>query len=164
MQLAKYMGAHVTAVCSTRNVEMVYDLGADHVIDYTGHDFAGDDRTYDMVFDLVGNRSLKDLRRVLTTTGTVVVSGGGVSRGGSLVGPLRLILKTQLVSRFVRHNLTVLTAEPTNATLAELARIIDSGAVTPVIDRTYPLSETAAAIHYVEFEHARAKVVITITG
>jgi len=162
VQLAKHLGADVTAVCSTRNVEMVYDLGANHVIDYTRHDFAHDERTYDLVFDLVGNRSLKDLRRVLTTTGTVVLSGGGVSHGGSVLGPLRLILRTQLMSRFVRHNLTVLSATPTNATLAELGQIIDSGAVTPVVDRTYPLSETADAIHYVEIDHARAKVVITV--
>jgi NADPH:quinone reductase-like Zn-dependent oxidoreductase len=94
--------------------------------------------------------------------GTVVVSGGGVSRGGSVLGPLRLILKTQLMSRFVRHNLTILSATPSGATLAELGQIIDSGAVTPVIDRTYPLSETVEAIHYVEIDHARAKVVITV--
>jgi NADPH:quinone reductase-like Zn-dependent oxidoreductase len=162
VQLAKHMGAHVTGVCRTRNVEMVHDLGADHVIDYTRDDFARAGSTYDTVFDLVGNRSLKDLRRVLTSTGTLVLSGGGVSTGGSLLGPLRLILRTQLASRFVRHNLTVLTTTPTSATLAEVAHIINSGAVTPVIDRTYPLSETVEAIRYVEVDHARAKVVITV--
>ena len=112
VQIAKAFGAEVTGVCSTRNVDLVRSLGADHVIDYTREDFTRDGRRYDVVFDLVGNRSLTDCRRALTPTGTLVLSGGGVSDGGSLVGPIGLIVRGQLLSRFVRHRLvTVLTRD-----------------------------------------------------
>ncbi len=162
VQLARSFGAHVTGVCSTRNAELVRSLGADHVVDYTREDFSRGPRRYDVVFDLVGNRSLADLRRVLTPTGTLVLSGGGVSSGGSLVGPVGLLIRGQLLARFVRHRVVTLTAAPSRENLATLRELAESGALTPVIDRTRPLSETADAIRYVEEEHARAKVVLTV--
>jgi NADPH:quinone reductase-like Zn-dependent oxidoreductase len=162
VQIAKSFGADVTGVCSTRNVDLVRSIGADHVIDYTRADFTRNGRRYDVVFDLVGNRSLTEFRRALTPAGTLILSGGGVSRGGSLVGPLALILKGQVLSRLVRHRLLILTATPSRENLATLRELAESGKVTPVIDRTYPLSEVPEAIRYLEVEHARAKVVITV--
>ncbi len=162
VQIAKAFGADVTGVCSTRNTELVGMLGADHVIDYTRDDFTHSGRRYDVVFDLVGNRSLTDCRRVLTPTGALILSGGGVSDGGSLLGPVGLIIRGQLMSRFVRHRLVVLTAKPSKENLAVLRELAESGQVTPVIDRAYPLIGTPDAIRYLEEEHARAKVVITV--
>ncbi|MDQ0943795.1 NAD(P)-dependent alcohol dehydrogenase [Streptomyces sp. V1I1] len=162
VQMAKSFGAEVTGVCSTRNVDLVRSLGADHVIDYTGEDFTRNGQRYDVVLDLVGNRSLTECRRALTPAGTLVLSGGGVSDGGSLVGPMGLILRGQALSRFVRHRLLVLTATPSKENLATLRELAESGRITPVIDRTYPLSEVPEAIRYLEVEHARAKVVITV--
>jgi len=162
VQIAKSLGAEVTGVCSTRNVELIRSLGADHVIDYTVDDFARNGRRYDVVLDLVGNRSLTDFRRALTPAGTLVLSGGGVSRGGSMFGPMGLFLKSQLLSRFVRHRLLMLPSRPSKENLAALRELAESGKLTPVIDRTYPLSEAPEAIRYLEVEHARAKVVITV--
>jgi NADPH:quinone reductase-like Zn-dependent oxidoreductase len=162
VQLGRSYGAHVTGVCSTRNVELVRSLGADQVIDYTRADFTRDGQRYDVVFDLVGNRSLRALRRALTPTGTLILSGGGVSEGGSLVGPIGLVAKGQLLSRFVRHRVVTLSATPSTENLATLRDLVEAGSLTPVIDRTHPLSETAEAIRYVEEDHARAKVVLTV--
>ncbi|MEV0133121.1 NAD(P)-dependent alcohol dehydrogenase [Dactylosporangium sp. NPDC050688] len=163
VQLAKAFGARVTAVCSTRNLDLVRSLGADRVIDYTKEDFtrAGDVR-YDVVFDLVGNRSLADCRRVLAPAGTLVLSGGGVFEGGSLFGPMGLLTRGRLVSRFVRHRVLVLTAVPSRENLATLRELAEAGALTPVIDRTFPFGEAAQAVRYLEVDHARAKVVITV--
>ncbi|HEX6354966.1 NAD(P)-dependent alcohol dehydrogenase [Actinophytocola sp.] len=162
LQLAKSFGATVTAVCSTRNVQLVTDLGADHVIDYTQQDFTRAGEQYDVVFDLVGNHSLRALRRTVAPGGILVLSGGGVSRGGSLVGPMGLVIKAELVARFARDRIVRLTEAPSRENLVTLRELIESGKVTPVVDRTYPLTETAAAIDYVEVEHARAKVVISV--
>jgi NADPH:quinone reductase-like Zn-dependent oxidoreductase len=162
VQIAKSFGAHVTGVCSTRNVDLVRSIGADRVIDYTREDFTGDAQRYDVVFDLVGNRSLTECRRVLKPAGTLILSGGGVSDGGSLIGPIGLIIRGQLLSRIVRHRLLTLTAKPSKENLATLRELIESGKVTPVIERTYPLSEAPQAIGYLEREHARAKVVLTV--
>lgn len=162
VQLAKAFGASVTGVCSTRNVDLVRSLGADRVIDYTREDFARDAARYDVVLDLVGNRSLAECRRVLTPTGTLVLGGGGVSGGGSMLGPIKLIARARLVSRFVRHRVLTLTAVPGRENLAVLRELIEAGSVMPVIDRTFPLSEGAEAIRYLEMDHARAKVVITV--
>jgi NADPH:quinone reductase-like Zn-dependent oxidoreductase len=162
VQLAKAYGAEVTGVCSPRNTELVRSVGADHVIDYTRDDFTRTGTRYDVVFDLVGNRSLTDLRRALTPTGTLVLSGGGAPGGSSVVGPLRLIVKGQLLSPFVRQRLRILTVKPSRQNLATLRDMAESGEVTPAVDRTYPLSEVPDAIRYLEGEHARAKVVITV--
>jgi NADPH:quinone reductase-like Zn-dependent oxidoreductase len=162
VQIAKALNAEVTGVCRTRNVDLVRSIGADHVIDYTREDFTRNGSRYDVVFDLVGNRSLTEFRRVLTPAGTLILSGGGVSRGGSLVGPMGLILKGQAMSRFVRHRLLQLTVTPSRENLAALRELAESGEVAPVIDRTYPLKDVPEAIRYVEVEHARAKVVIIV--
>ncbi|MFC0526230.1 NAD(P)-dependent alcohol dehydrogenase [Phytohabitans kaempferiae] len=165
VQIAKALGAKVTAVCSTRNVELVRSLGADRVIDYTREDFSRDTQRYDMIFDLVANRSLGDLRRVLAPNGVLLLSGGGVSSNGRphVVGPMGLIIKAGLVARFVRHQLRTLNnVAPSAEVLADLRQLIESGMVLPAIDRTFPLAEVAEAIRYVEVEHARAKVVITV--
>jgi NADPH:quinone reductase-like Zn-dependent oxidoreductase len=162
VQIAKSFGADVTGVCSTRNVDLVESVGADQVIDYTREDFTRNGRRYDVVFDLVGNRSLTEFRRALTPTGTLILSGGGVSGGGGLIGPVALILRGALLSRFVRHRLIVLTAKPSKENLATLRELAESGKLNPVIDRTYPLREAPEAIRYLEVEHARAKVVISV--
>jgi NADPH:quinone reductase-like Zn-dependent oxidoreductase len=163
VQLAKAFGADVTAVCGTRNVDLVRSLGADRVVDYRREDFAAAGRHHDVVFDLVANRSLRDLRRVLTPDGTLVLSGGGTSQGGSLVGPMGLSIRAQLVARFARRQRLVQLAEsPSRANLATLRDLVEAGSVRPVVERIYPLEDTADAIRYVETEHARAKVAIAI--
>jgi NADPH:quinone reductase-like Zn-dependent oxidoreductase len=164
VQIAKVLGADVTAVCSTRNADLVRSIGADGVVDYTRDDFARGQKRYDVVLDLVGNRTLTALRRVLTPTGTLVLCGGGVSTGGSLVGPMGLFLRGTLAARFAgRQRIRTMSEVPASAAnLATLRELIEAGRVTPVIDRTYPLTEAAEAIRYLEVEHARAKVVITM--
>ena len=162
VQIAKSLGADVTAVVSTRNVELVGTLGADRAIDYTRENFAQNGHRYDVVVDLVGNRSLSDLRRAATPTGTLVLSGGGVFHGGSFIGPMGLFIKGMLMSRFMSQQLLEPQAVPSKENLAKLRELAESGKVTPIIDRTYPLSEVSEAIRYVETEHARAKVVVKV--
>ncbi|MCX5584323.1 NAD(P)-dependent alcohol dehydrogenase [Streptomyces erythrochromogenes] len=162
VQIAKALGAEVTGVCGTRNTELVRSLGADHVVDYSREDFTRTGRLHDLVLDLVGNRSLAACRRALTPGGTLVLSGGGVSEGGSLVGPMSLLVRGRALSGFVRQRLLVLTAAPDRENLAALRELVESGRVTPAVDRTYPLREVPEAIRYLEVEHARAKVVITV--
>jgi len=162
VQIGKALGANVTAVCSTRNVELVRSLGADAVVDYTTEDIAWAGQRFDVVLDLVGNRSLRELRRVLTEHGTLVLAGGGVFDGGSLVGPMGLIIGGGLVGRVVRQRIQPFTATPTTERLTALGRLTESGQVRPVIDRTYSLAEVPTALRYLETEHARAKVVVTV--
>lgn len=154
--------AEVTAVCSTRNVDLVRSLGARHVVDYTTTDFARGGEPYDVVLDLVGNRSLSDLRSVLAPAGTLLATGGGVSTGGSFFGPYGLVVRAMIVGRFARgQKIGPYEALPSRDNLALLGELADQGTITPVIDRTFPLSDAAEAIRYVETEHARAKVVLT---
>lgn len=165
VQIAVALGAEVSAVCSSRNVELVASVGADHVIDYTRDDFTRPARPYDLILDLVGNRGLAECRRALTPTGTLVLSGGGVSRAGRpyLVGPIGLNIKGMVIARFVRQRVVAsMVVTPSTDMLAALAGLLESGQVTPVIDRTYPLAQVPAALRYLEVEHARAKVVITM--
>jgi NADPH:quinone reductase-like Zn-dependent oxidoreductase len=164
IQIAKALGAEVTGVCSTRNVDLVRSLGADHVIDYSRHDFSRPAARYDVVFDLVANRSLAEIRRALTPTGTLVLSGGGTSAARPrLLGPMGLQLNAMLRSSFARQRLHTLTeVVPSKENLAALRDLIESGQVTPVIDRTYELGQVPEAIRYLEVEHARAKIAITI--
>lgn len=163
VQIAKAYGAEVTAVCSARNAELVACLGADHVIDYAREDFTGPRGRYHVVLDLVGNRTLAELRRPLRAAGTLVLSGGGVSRGGSLVGPMGLIIRSMVMARFVRrHTLRQLVAVPSAGNLAALTELIESGRVTPIVERTYRLSEAPVAIAHLEVQHARAKVVLAM--
>ncbi|GAA0919414.1 NAD(P)-dependent alcohol dehydrogenase [Virgisporangium aurantiacum] len=158
VQVGKALAAEVTAVCSPRNVDLVTSLGADHVVDYTKRDFT--ERRYDVVFDLVGNRSLKELRRCLADDGTIILSGGGVSTGGSLVGPMALFVRGALAAKFGRTRIIAPQPKPTRDRFDALTKLIEAGTVAPVIDRSYPLDEAPAAIRYLEEEHARAKVVL----
>jgi len=162
VQLAKVLGADVTAVCSTRNIDLVRSLGADHVVDRTCEDFVRTARRYDVVLDLVGNRSLADCLRVLTPAGALVLCGGGVSGGGSLIGPLGLFIRGRAVSRFVRQRVLAPMAAPGWERLAALRELAESGRFTPAIDRMFALDEVPEAIRYLEVEHARAKVVIAV--
>lgn len=163
VQLGKAYGAEVTAVCSTRNVDLVRSLGADRVIDYTQDDFTRGEKRYDVVLDLVGNRSLREFRRVLTPTGKLILSGGGVYEGGSVVGPMGLFLKRRLAAPFARpQQLLEISARQSRANLAALRELAESGRIAPVVERTYPLSEAAEALRYVEVKHARAKIVVTV--
>jgi NADPH:quinone reductase-like Zn-dependent oxidoreductase len=164
VQIAKAFGAEVTGVCGTRNVDMVRSIGADHIIDYTQEDFAQSGRRYDLVFDLVGNRSLSDLRRVLKPRGILVLSGGGHDRGHGGRGLRLVVLMVQgiLLSRFVSQKLVPFLAKIKKEDLLVLKELVEAGKVTPVIDRTYPLSAAPEAIGYLEAGHARGKVVITV--
>jgi NADPH:quinone reductase-like Zn-dependent oxidoreductase len=163
VQLAKSFGGEVTAVCRTANIELVRSLGADHVVDYTAEDFARGDARYDLILNIAGNRSLADLRRVLTPSGTLVLIGAGVGRGGGGgIGPLARPVAAAVLTRFVAQRLVSFIAKVRAADLATLAELIETGKVTPVIDRVYPLDEVPDAIRYLETGHARGKVVITI--
>ncbi|MFE6358970.1 NAD(P)-dependent alcohol dehydrogenase [Streptomyces sp. NPDC057806] len=162
VQLGKAYGAEVTAVCSARNADMARSLGADHVIDYAREDFTRANRRYDVVLDLVGNHSLRAFRRALTPTGTLVLSGGGVYEGGSVLGPMGLFLKRRLAAPFTRQRLVELPARRSRENLATLKELAEAGRIAPVIERTYPLSEAAEAIRHLEVEHARAKIVVTV--
>ena len=159
VQIAKSFGAEVTAVCSTNKVDMIRSIGADHVIDYTQEDFTRNGSRYDLVFDLVANRSLSDIRRALAGGGILVLSGGSGSRW---FGPMGLIVRALLTSLLTRQKLRKLDAGPNADNLIVLKDLVESGKITPVIDRTYMLSETPDAISYLEEGHAQGKIVITV--
>jgi NADPH:quinone reductase-like Zn-dependent oxidoreductase len=163
VQLAKNFGAEVTGVCSTRNVELVQSLGADHVIDYTKEDFTKGEQKYDVILDNVANHSLSECRRVLTPNGIyVLIGGGGVNEQG-LLGGLAKALKAALFSKFVSQKMGMMMADPSTKDLTLLADMVQSGKIKPVIDRTYKsLSEVPDAIRYLEEGHARGKVIITV--
>jgi NADPH:quinone reductase-like Zn-dependent oxidoreductase len=160
VQIAKSFGAEVTGVCSTRNVDLVRSLGADHVIDYTRQDFAGNGRRYDLVFQLAGTRSPSDCRRALTPKGTLVLSSG--ESDGRWIGPLDRIIKAAVLAPFVSQQIGSFEAKRSSEDLQVLKELIESGTVSPVIDRSYSLSEVPAAMAYLEEGHARGKVVITL--
>jgi NADPH:quinone reductase-like Zn-dependent oxidoreductase len=160
VQIAKHFGAEVTGVCSTTAVDMVRSIGADHVIDYTREDFTAGPRRYDVVFDCVGNRSLSACRRALNRTGIYIAIG---ARTGGWIAPLPRFLALLVLSRFVRENLVLFIARPSARDLGLLAGLVESGSVTPVIDRRYALTEVSEAVRYLEARHARGKVVITST-
>jgi NADPH:quinone reductase-like Zn-dependent oxidoreductase len=160
VQLAKSLGAaEVTGVCSTKNVELVRSIGADHVVDYSQDDFTRGGERYDLLLDTVGNRSLRALRRTLTRKGTLVLAGGG---GGPLVGPIPKLLAGAVLSRFVSQRIVTFVCKPNKDDLELLKELIEARKVTPVIDRTYPLAEAPEAIRYLEEGHARGKVVISV--
>jgi NADPH:quinone reductase-like Zn-dependent oxidoreductase len=160
VQLAKVFGAEVTAVCSTTKVEMVRSLGADHVIDYTRDDFADGKQRYDVILDIGGNASLARLRRALAPKGTLVIAGG--EEGGRWLGGTDRQIRALLLSRFVGQKLTTFVSKENYEDLNVLKELIESGKITPVIDRTYPLTEARQAIRYLEQGHARGKIVITV--
>jgi NADPH:quinone reductase-like Zn-dependent oxidoreductase len=160
VQIAKSFGADVTGVCSTRNVDLVRSLGADQVIDYTQEDFTQGGRRYDLIFDAVGNRSLSECRRILASIGTVLLVGAGEGRR---VGPmLARLLEAVVLSRFGSQKFVPYLAKRSQEDLVVLKELIESGKVTPVIDRRYRLHEVSDAIRYLEEGHARGKVVITM--
>lgn len=164
IQLAKNFGLHVTAVCSARNADQARSLGADVIIDYNREDFCATSKRYAVVLDLVGNRKMRELRSLVERSGTLVVSGGGVSGEGRFFGPLWLLLRAQLMSRLPGPRITTPLAQPTQERLEELGALVKAEAVKAVIDRTYRFDQAADAIRYLENEHARAKVVVTVTG
>jgi len=163
VQIAKSFGTEVTGVCSTRNVDLVRSIGADHVIDYTKEDFTKTDQRYDLIFDLVGNHSFSERRRILNPSGICVMAGiGGAGWHDGMAMRLAGELNAYVASRFVSQKFVAYIATLTKADLTILADLMQSGKVIPVIDRTYKLSEVSAALGYLEEGHARGKVVITV--
>jgi len=159
VQIAKALGAEVTAVCSTRNVDLVRSLGADRVIDYTREDFTRTGQRYDLILDNAGNRSRSDCRRALTPNGTIVLAG----QSGRETPSVLPLLTAGLVSRFMRgQKLVSFISNHRKEDLVFLKELMEAGKVTPVIDRRYPLREVPEAIRYVGTGHARAKVVIIV--
>jgi NADPH:quinone reductase-like Zn-dependent oxidoreductase len=159
VQIAKAFGAEVTGVCSTRNVDLVRSLGADHVVDYTETDFTRTEKRYDVILDNVEAQPLAAVRRALTPTGTLIPNSG---RGGRWFGPLGRIVKARVLSGFTRQRLKPFTSIGKRQDLLALAGLLTAGQVTPVIDRTYGLDEAADALRYVAAGHTRGKVVITL--
>jgi NADPH:quinone reductase-like Zn-dependent oxidoreductase len=160
VQIAKAFGAEVTGVCSTKNVDMVRSIGADHVIDYTQEDFTKGGQRYDFILDNVANHSLSDTRRVLTATGKLQSNNG--TSGGRWFGTMGTVIKTAAVSKFARQQLGPTIKFQNKKDLLVLKELIEAGKVTPVIDGTYPLSGTPKAIGHVGKGHARGTVVITV--
>ena len=161
VQIAKAFGAEVTGVCSTRNVELVRSIGADHVIDYSREDFTKSGQHYDVIFDLVANHSFRARRRVLKPQG-IYVGAGILGLGGSMVRLVGHQITELVLSRFVSQKFVTFMAKINQADLAILGELMEAGKVTPVIDRCYSLSEAPEAIRYLEQGHARGKVVITL--
>lgn len=159
VQIAEAFGAEVTGVCSTRNVELVRSLGADHVVDYTTADFTRAGKRYDVILDNVEAQPLTAVRRVLTPTGTLIPNSG---RGGRWLGPLGRIVKARVLSGFTRQELRPFASVEKREDLLTLAGLLAAGQVTPVIDRTYALDDAADALRYVGAGHTQGKVVITI--
>ncbi|MFC4529900.1 NAD(P)-dependent alcohol dehydrogenase [Sphaerisporangium dianthi] len=162
VQIARALGAKVTGVCSTRNVELVRTIGADEVIDYTKEDFTRNGRRYDLLLDNAGSRSGSACRRVLTRKGACVVVGG---RPGRWLQPAAHAFSTLALSPFVSQRMAiadVVHCEEPKRNLMTLTGLIEDGRVTPVVDRCYPFEEIPAAIGYVEEGHAPGKVVITV--
>jgi NADPH:quinone reductase-like Zn-dependent oxidoreductase len=155
VQIAKAFGAEVTGVCSTRNVDLVRSLGADHVIDYTQEDFTQSDRCYDLILDNVASHSFSNLRRVLTPKGIIVPNSGH--------GGMSYVLKAFVLSPFTHQVAGMYLASPNDKDLIFLKELIETGKLRPVIDRTYPLHQTPDAFLYLEESHAQGKVAITIS-
>jgi NADPH:quinone reductase-like Zn-dependent oxidoreductase len=158
VQIAKSFGAHVTGVCSTRNVDMVQSIGADQVIDYTQEDFTRSGQRYDLILDCVGNHSLLACRRVLNPKGIYIAVGGPTGRW--MIGPLASAIIALVLSRFVSQDLVMVLARRSKEDLTVMHELMKAGKVIPVIDRRYTLSEVPEAIRYLEEGHARGKVVI----
>jgi len=161
VQIGRWLGAEVTGVCSTRNVELVRSLGAHHVIDYTGQDFTGDAQRYDLIFDCIGNHPLLACRRVLTRRGIYLMVG---APSGRWVAPMDRAMEAMMLSWFVSQKMTSIMAKFSKDGLNLIAELLKSGKVTPVIDRCYSLREVPEAIRYLETGHARGKVVIVVAA
>jgi len=159
VQIAKVLGAEVTGVCSTTNTELVRSIGADHVVDYTLDDFAQHSRRYDVIIDLVGHRSLSEVRRALTPRGTLVLVGG---TGGRWFKGMHRLIGALLVNPFVRQRLRPLIHRDRRSDLEALTDLIEGGMLTPVVSAHYPLAEVQDAIRHFAPGHARGKVAITV--
>jgi NADPH:quinone reductase-like Zn-dependent oxidoreductase len=159
VQIAKADGAEVTGVCGTAKTELVRSIGADHVIDYTKEDFADDSVRYDTILDIAGNRPLSELRRALTPRGTLVIVGA--EDAGNWLG-IRRQLCAAALSPFVRQKLGFFISKERSQNLEELRRLLETGALTPVVDKTFPLDEVPEAIRYLRDGRARGKIAITI--
>jgi NADPH:quinone reductase-like Zn-dependent oxidoreductase len=161
VQIAKAFGAEVTGVCSTAKMELVRSLGADHVIDYTREDFTRGEQRYDVILDIGGSRKLSDLRRVLTSRGTLLIVGGETN--GRWLGGFDRSLRAVLLSFFVPQTLGMLTSKENSEDLGRLRELIEAGQVTPSVDRVFPLRETPDAIRYVSENRAQGKVAIAVS-
>jgi NADPH:quinone reductase-like Zn-dependent oxidoreductase len=159
VQIAKSLGAEVTGVCSTRNVEMVRSIGADHVFDYTKVDYTDSGQQYDVIIDMVSNHSLLKNKRVLASDGSYVIVGGAK---GNWLGPMMGPIKALLLSPFVDQEMAMILAELTQEDLVILGNLMQAGKVTPVIDSRYRLSEVPDAIRHSEDGHARGKIIINV--
>lgn len=159
VQIAAALGAEVTGVCSTRNVDLVRSLGAAHVIDYTSEDFTAGGQRYDVILDLVGNHSLRACRRALTRSGTLLLSSGN---GNRVTGPVGRMIRALAMSVGVSQRLAVLTVKPGREHLNALTELVEAGKVTPAVERTFPLAEAAAAFRHYADAHPRSKIVITM--
>ena len=160
VQIAKSLGAEVTGVCSTTKMDMVHRIGADRVIDYTKEDFTRSAQRYDLILDMVGNRSLSQLRHALTPRGTLVLVGG--EGGDRWIGALSRSMRALVVSPFVSHRLRPVLGAANTHDLEFLKELIEAGKVRPVVDRMFPLSEASNAIRYLNEGHARGRVVIAV--
>jgi NADPH:quinone reductase-like Zn-dependent oxidoreductase len=160
VQIAKSLGAEVTAVCSTRNVDLVRSLGADHVVDYTREDFTRSDERYDVLFDNAGSRSWSACKRVLSPEATVVLVGGQM--GNRVLGPVGHLVRMRLAALGSGRKLIFFVAQFNKADMETLRELLEAGKVTPVIDRRYQLSEVADAFRYMGEGHAQGKVVVTV--
>ena len=160
VQIAKALGAEVTGVCSTRNVDLVRSLGADHVIDYTREEFTRNEQRYDLMLDVAGSRSWSECRRVLDPQATLVIVGA--PKGSRLLGPLSHIVGVRLAAVRTSQKVVFVMAKPNRADLMVLGELLEDGKVTPVIDRRYALSEIADALRYLGEGHARGKIVLTV--
>lgn len=159
VQIATSLGAEVTGVCGPANAELVRSIGAIRVIDYTQEDFAADGRQYDLILDNVENRSLADCRRALRSGGTLILNSGTGARGARLI--VRLV-KPLVLSPFTDQRLLRYLSTPNREDLVALKGLVETGQLTPVVGRTYPLAETPAALRHIEGGHARGKVVVTL--
>lgn len=160
VQLAKALGAAVSAVCSTTKMDVVRSIGADQVIDYTQDDFAAGEQRYDLILDIGGNSALSRLRGALTAKGTLVIVGGETD--GRWLGGSDRQVRALLLSPFVGQKLGTFVTKENHEDMIVLKELIEAGKVTPVLDRTYPLGEVPEAIRYMRLGHARGKVVITL--
>ncbi len=160
VQIAKALGAEVTGVCSEAKIDLVRSLGADHVIDYRSEDCLRMGQRYDVILDIAGNRSLSDLRRALSPKGILVITGG--EEGGRWAGGVDRQLRALMLSPFVQQSLRCIIAQESNDHLYAMTELIESGKITPAIDKTFPLSEVPDAMRYLTGGHARGKIVITV--
>jgi NADPH:quinone reductase-like Zn-dependent oxidoreductase len=159
VQLAKHLGATVTGVCRTRNIELVRSLGADHTIDYTGEDVTQGEHLFDVVIDIAGNHPLGAVRKVIARQGIYVATSGS---GGRVLGPLPRMLTGTLTSPFAASAFRALVGKPNAADLTHLLNLVAAGTIRPVIERVFPLSETAEAMRLLDTAHAQGKIVLTV--